>query len=210
VRRRGRERRARAGADGEVLPRVGGPAGVAQQGERLLAAAGVDHVEALDHPRGVPDGGELRGVHVVDDREAGRGGGHLVLEEDALVGGVDRHLDRAADAGAQPGAEELRGVGGHDQHPVAGAGAGLGQAVGHRLGLLERLRVGEGQALLGQVEEHRVGTAGGVVAQHRRERPVTLVREDRHEVRVVAHLSPTDAGPASARERTQLIMCMVV
>jgi hypothetical protein len=113
-----------------------------------------------------------------------------VLEEDALVGSVDRHLDGAAEARAEPGAQELRRVGRHDEQPVARLGTGLGEAVGDRLGLRQCLGIGEGELLLGQVEEDGVGTLRGMVPQDRRDGPIPLVGEGRHQVRVRPHVIP--------------------
>ena len=73
-------------------------------------------------------------MHVVDDREPGLGDVELVAQELALVVGVDRHLDEAADRGAPPGADELRGVDGHEHDAVALPGTGGVDAARDALG----------------------------------------------------------------------------
>jgi hypothetical protein len=74
----------------EGLPRLGRPAVLPQQRQRLVAdaLAGVDDPELLDHAGVLGDGDPALGERVVDDREPGLRDVELVAQELALVVGV--------------------------------------------------------------------------------------------------------------------------
>ena len=183
----------------ELLPGVGRPAVLPEQRDRLVAnpTAGVDDPEPLDHPRVLGDGDPPLGLHVVDDRVAGLRDDQLMAQELALVVGVDRHLDEAADRGPPPGADEVGRVLGHEDHTVALSRTRSVERRGHVLGGGERLAVGVGHVLVGEVQAHRVRPLGHVVAQHMVERPRLRVGKGRDEVGVDEGSGRHVAAPAA-------------
>ena len=140
----------------------------------------VQRREALDDRRRAADGhqglqvgegnrSEPRRKLRVGDDDAGVRARHHVLQQPALVGGVDGHVDGAQVVGAQEYAKRVGAVGQPREHVVALAEAERLQADGG----LDHLRAGAGVAPLGAVLEdaknlvrRRRGQAVEQVAQH--------------------------------------------